>query len=168
MANELINCDDDIQIQGIYKDKNNTTSVNMLSPNEHDLQNLIQEANNNTHEPMLYQLSTNKRIPMYENTLPIHRNIYDIARMEVYELHLKIHKANPDCELIGVKTYCLVYNNITNKPFTCTKWGGIKTCDVPIIHECTINQPSRIRTNGYELNNNTWNTIEWDVDNGYI
>ena len=62
----------------------------------------------------------------------------------------------------------LVCNNITNKPFTCTKWGGIKTCDVPIIHECTINQPSRIRTDVYKLNNNTWNTIEWDADNGYI
>ena len=24
------------------------------------------------------------------------------------------------------------------------------------------------RTYLYELNNNTWNTIEWDVDNGYI
>ena len=158
MANELINCDDDIQIQGIYKDKNNTSSVDLLNPNEHDLQNLIQEANNNTHEPMLYQLSTNKRIPMYENTLPINRNIYDIARMEVYELHLKIHKANPDCEFIGVNTYCLVYNNITNKQSTCTKWGGIKTCDVPIIHECTMNQPSIIISYVYELNNNTWNT----------
>ena len=97
----------------------------MLNSNEHGLQNLIQEANYNTHEPMLYQLSRNIEIPMYEHTLPIHRGIYDIARMEVYELHLIIHKSNPDCELIGVKTYCLVYNSITNKPFTCTKWGGI-------------------------------------------
>ena len=31
-----------------------------------------------------------------------------------------------------------------------------------------LNQPSRIRTYVYELNNNTWNTIEWDADNGYI
>ena len=92
MANELINCDDDIQIQGMYKDKINTTFVNLLNSNEHDLQNLIQEASDNTHEPMLYQLSRNKEIPMYENTLPIHRTCYDIARIEVYEIHLQIHK----------------------------------------------------------------------------
>ena len=103
MANELINCDDDIQIQGIYKDKNSTTFVNLLNPNEHDLQNLMQEATNNTHGPMLHQLSKNKETPMYENTLPTHRKIYDFARMEIYELHFKMHKANPDCELIGVK-----------------------------------------------------------------
>ena len=41
-------------------------------------------------------------------TLPTHRGNYDIARMEAYELYLKMHKANPDCESIGVKTYCLV------------------------------------------------------------
>ena len=66
------------------------------------------------------------------------------------------------------KTDCLVYNHITNQPITCTKWGGIKQYDVPIIHECTINQPSIIITYLYALNENTWNTIEWDVDNGHI
>ena len=35
------------------------------------------------------------------------------------------------------------------------------------MHECTINQPSIIITDVYELNNNTWNTIERDDDNGY-
>ena len=114
---------------------------------------------------MLNKLSIDRSIPTYENTLRIQRNIY--AKMEVYELHRKI-ELNPECELVGVKTYCLVYNNITNQPLTCTKCGGIKQSDVPIIHECIINQPSIIRTYSYELNNNTWNTIEWDVDNGYL
>ena len=72
----------DIRIQGICKDTNNTTSVNLLHSNEHDLQHLIQETNDNTHGPMLYQLSRNNEIPMYESTLPIHRNSSDIARME--------------------------------------------------------------------------------------
>ena len=66
--------------------KTNNTTQRLLNSNEHDLQNLIQEANDNTHEPMLYQLSRNKEIPMYENTLPIHRKTY-IARITVYELH---------------------------------------------------------------------------------
>ena len=39
---------------------------------------------------MLYKLSIDNAIPTYENTLPIHRKTYDIAKMEVYELHRKI------------------------------------------------------------------------------
>ena len=70
--------------------------------------------------------------------------------------------------MVGVKTDCLVYNNITNQPSTCTKWGGIKTCDVPIIHECTVNKDNRVRTDTYELTNDTWNNIQRDADNGYI
>ena len=42
VANELIHNDDDISIQGIFKDNNNTTSVNMLNLNDDDLHNLIQ------------------------------------------------------------------------------------------------------------------------------
>ena len=91
----------------------------------------------------------------------------DIAKMEVHELHRKIEESNPECELVGVKTD-LVYNNITNQPLTCTKRGGTKQPDVPITHECTIHQPNRTRADLHELNNNTWDTIEWYVDNGYI
>ena len=87
VANELINCDDDIHIEGIHKDNNNRSSVNLLNSNEHGLQHLIQEAHDNTHEPMLYQLPRNKEIPTYDNTLPIHRKPYDLAIMDVYELH---------------------------------------------------------------------------------
>ena len=90
VANEIINCDGDIQIQGIYKDKNNTTSVNLLNPNEHDLQNMIHETRDITHEPTDAIPIVKKEIPMYENTLPTHRKIYDIASMEVYEVHLKM------------------------------------------------------------------------------
>ena len=46
--------------------------------------------------------------------------------------------------------------------------GGIRKRDVPTIHECTVNKHSRVRTDTYELTNNTWNGIQWDVDNGYI
>ena len=133
-----------------------------MNLNGHGLQNLVPEADDNTNEPMLYQLSRNTEIPKYENTLPIHRNIYDIARMEVYELHLKVHELSPDCEFIGFKTYCLIYNSI--KPTIHMYYmGRYETCDVPVIH-----QPSRIITYLYELNNNTWGTIEWDADNVYV
>ena len=45
--------------------------------------------------------------------------------------------------------------------------GSYKTCDVPTIHDCTINQPSRMRTETYELNNNTWTNIHWTTNDGY-
>ena len=90
IANEFVNNDDDIHVKGICKYNNNTTSVNLVNLNENDLQYLIEDAHNNTIEPMLYKLSIDINIPTYENTLPIHRNICDIAKMEVYELHRKI------------------------------------------------------------------------------
>ena len=86
---------------------------------------------------MLYKISIDRGIPTYGKTLPIHTEIYDISKMEVYELHRKIDELSPECELVGVKTNGLVYNNITHQPLTCTKWGGIKQSDVPIIHDCT-------------------------------
>ena len=45
--------------------------------------------------------------------------------------------------------------------------GAYKKCDVPIVHECTMNQPSRMRTDTYELTNNTWNDIDWNTNDGY-
>ena len=39
---------------------------------------------------MLYKLSIDRHIPMYENALSIHRKLYDIVNMEVYELHRNI------------------------------------------------------------------------------
>ena len=90
IANERVDNDDDIHVKGIYKDNNNTKFVNLVNLNENDLQDLIEDAQNNTIEPMLYKLSIDRQIPTYENTLPIHRKMYDIAKMEVYELHRKV------------------------------------------------------------------------------
>ena len=60
----------------------------MLNLNDDDLHNLIQETQNNTQEPIIYQFPGNKQIYMWENTLPIHMNIYDIARMQMYDIDL--------------------------------------------------------------------------------
>ena len=87
--------------------------------------------------------------------------------MQMYEIDLEIKRLNPYYERAGVKADCLVYNNITTQPHTSTAWGHIKKCDVPTIHECTIHQPSRMRTDTYELTNNTWNNIEWNANDGY-
>ena len=71
----------------------------MLNLNDDDLHNLIQETQNNTQEPVIYQLSRNKEIHMWENTLPIHRNVYDSAIMKMHEIDLEIKRLNPDCKL---------------------------------------------------------------------
>ena len=120
VANELIHNGDDIHIQCIFKENNDTVSANMLNWNDDDLQKLIHEAQNNTQEPMLYQLTRNKEIPLWENTLPIHRKIYDIARVQMYEIDLEIHQLNPYCERAGIKADCLAYNNTTTLPHTST------------------------------------------------
>ena len=57
-----------------------------------------------------------------------------------------------------------MYNNITTEPPLSNDWGNIKKCDVPIIKECTVNQEPKIRTDKYELTNNTWNKIEWNAN----
>ena len=87
--------------------------------------------------------------------------------MQMYEIDLEIKLLNPNCERVGINTYCLVYNDITTQPHTSTAWSHIKKCDVPTIHERTINQPSRMITDTYELTNNTWNNIEWSANDGY-
>ena len=74
IANEFINNDD-------YNENNDTKSVHLLNLNVHYLQELIQETQNNTTEPMLYKLSIERTIPMYENTLLIHRKLHGVARI---------------------------------------------------------------------------------------
>ena len=64
VANGVIHNDGDIHIQGIFKENSDTVSVNMLNLNDDNLQGLIQETQNNTQEPMLYQLTRNKGIPL--------------------------------------------------------------------------------------------------------
>ena len=57
-------------------------------------------------EPLVYKLNQKQNIPLYENTLPIHRKIYDKANMEMYELYANIKTNSPDCVFVGIKTDC--------------------------------------------------------------
>ena len=45
--------------------------------------------------------------------------------------------------------------------------GGYQKCDVPLIKECTVNQEKKLRTDLYDPNNTTWNSITWSPENGY-
>ena len=64
----------------------------------------------------------------------------------MYELYLEVKDFNPDCEFVGIKTDCLVFNNITHDPPTSNKWGDIKKHDVPLIKEFTVNQEKKLET----------------------
>ena len=75
---------------------------------------------------MLYNVIDKTEISKYENTLPIHRNIYDIANMEMYELYLEVMALNPKAELVGIKTDCLVFNKIKKDIELSDEIGGVK------------------------------------------
>ena len=42
--------------------------------------------------------------------------------------------------------------------------GGISKSDVPLSKECTVNQEKKLRTDLYEPNNTTWNSITWSPE----
>ena len=94
------------------------------------------------HDPLIYKLVYNNEYPLYDNSLPIHRKVYDKANMDLYEIHLKIRRLNPKCKFVGIKTDCLVYSNITTEIETSDKWGEFKKVpkeNILKIHECLIN-----------------------------
>jgi len=164
VVNEILN-NENVSVSGIYdhtNEINTLNSCNLLNLNDEMLNELINNADER--DPMIYRLSHKQQIPLYENSLPIHRKIYDKANMEMYELYMKIKDTNPYAELVGIKTDCLVFKNITNTPPTSDRWGDIKLSNVPLIKECTINQEPKLRTERFELLNNEWNNIKW-MDN---
>ena len=158
VAHEFVNNEHKIEIKGVYQTPiAETEHVNLLNLSDDELEGVINETADKTSEPIIYQLSQKIEIPTYENTLPIHRKINDKANMEMYELYSQVKDLNPGCELVGIKTDCLVFNNITHDPPTSNGWGGIRKCDVPLIKECTVNQEQKLRTEMYEPTNTNRN-----------
>ena len=172
VANEITNNPQlDFNIKGIYPNclegHVSHQHVNLLNLNDDALSKVISEHTEDV-EPLLYQISSKKSIPKYENTLAIHRKIYDIANMEMYELYMKVAKLNPACEFVGIKTDCLVFNKITTDIETSNEWGKPKKCEVPKIHACTVDREPKVRTDTYELSFQEWQSIEPDSCNDYI
>jgi len=165
VVNEILN-NNNVSVSGIYDNTHSdeVNSYDLLNLNDEMLNEIIDKAEGT--DPMLYRLSHKQSIPLYENSLPIHRKIYDKANMEMYELYMKIKDTNPYAEFVGIKTDCLVFKNITTTPPTSDKWGDIKISNVPLIKECTINPEPKIRTEQFKLLNNEWSNIKW-MDSGY-
>ena len=113
-------------------------------------------------EPILYDIIDKNSICKYENTLPIHRKIYDIANMEMYELYLQVKELNPRAQLVGIKTDCLVFNGVKKHIELSKEMGGVKLCKVPNINKYILNQKPVIRTDTYDLEYEQWECIRED------
>ena len=103
VANNVVNNHDNgsIQIRGIYKNGEfQFEDIHLLNADDDELNKIINSKSEE--EPMIYNVIDKTEISKYENTLPIHRNIYDIANMEMYELYLDVMLLNPKAELIYI------------------------------------------------------------------
>ncbi len=109
-----------------------------------------------------------QKIPMFNNALPIHRKIYDIANMMVYKKHLCITSLNPRAELVRVKTDLLGYVDIDREIDTDDyTWGEVKREWLPPKPNevCDISKLARISK--FEHTDKTWyehKRIELDDD----
>ena len=127
VANDVVNNNENgsIQIRGIYKNgKSQYEGINLLNADDDELDETINSRSEE--KPMLYNVLIKTEISKYENTLPIHRKIYDIANMEMYELYLDVKKLNPKAGLVGIKTDCLVFNKIKKDIELSDEIGGVK------------------------------------------
>ena len=102
---------------------------------EDELTTYISSKTDTETKPMLYRISAKAAISKYDNTLPIQRQIYDLAMLEMYELFVKVKAVNPNCKITGIKTDCIAFDNAPNLIETNNKWGGVKTCDIPNIEK---------------------------------
>ena len=160
VSNEFINSDNKVEIHGVYKHKS-TTTHNILNMTDDELTTYISSSKDTETKPMIYRISEKQLISKYDNTLPIQRKIYDLAMFEMYELFLKVKAINPTCEITGIKTDCITFNNAPNPIETSDKWGGVKTCDIPNIEKYIIGQTRDLHTESFTLTNQSWNKIEY-------
>ena len=134
--------------------------INLLNAADDELDKIINSRSEE--EPILHNIVDKTEISKYENTLPIHRKIYDIANMEMYDLYLEVMSLNPKAELIGIKTDCLAVNKIKKDIALSNEIGGVKRCRVPDSNKYTLNPKPVVRTETYDLEYEQWNHIEED------
>ena len=104
------------RLNDFTNEKSQFENINLLNADGIELDKIINSRSEE--EPMLYNVIDKTEISKYENTLPIHRKIYDIANMEMYELYL-VMSLNP-------KTDCLVFDKIKKDITLSDGIGGAK------------------------------------------
>ena len=124
MANEVVN-NVNVEIKGICNnEKPQIEHINLLNADDDELDKIIDSRSGE--ESILYDIIDKTEVSKYENTLPNHKNIYDIANMEMYELYLEVMALNPKAELVGIKTDYLVFNRIKKDIELNDEIGGVK------------------------------------------
>ena len=79
VADEIIN-NQNVEVKSLYKnDKSQFEHINLLNADDIELDKIINSRSEE--EPILYNIVDKTEISKYENTLPIHTTIYDIANM---------------------------------------------------------------------------------------
>ena len=106
--------------------KSQHEGINLLNADDDELDKTINSKSEE--EPMIYNDIGKPEISKCENTLPIHRKIYDIANMDMYELYLEVRALSQKAELVGIKTDCLVFNKIKKDIELSDEIGGVKKC----------------------------------------
>ena len=147
---------DEVSYCGIYDNSKDLHTYQFLM-NRDNLQAMIDLARSKEFEPMVWMVNISKKTPLFNNTLPIHRKIYDIANMMVYKKHLYIMSLNPYAELVRVKTDLLGYINIDNEIKTDDyKWGEVKREWLPPKAGKICDMSKLTRTTKYEHNIKAW------------
>ena len=77
---------------------------------QHD--HLYDSLDNEKGTPILSRIEITNEIKSFENGLPIHRKIYVLANMKIYEYYNKTKELNSIPLFIGIKTDCLLFDNV--------------------------------------------------------
>ena len=121
-------------------------------------QAMIDAARANQIEPSVWVVHQTKKNRLYNNTLPIQRNVWGLANMLVYNIRSEIMKANPCARLVRLKPDLLGYVNITREIETDDDtWGRLKSVWVPP-KPGTLHDPAvYVRKTRFINNQTNWN-----------
>ena len=75
---------EEVSFSGIYDNSNDLHKYQFMMCND-NLQAMIDIAKKETLDPMVWMVHVSKKTRLYNNSLPIHRKIYDTANMMVYK-----------------------------------------------------------------------------------
>jgi len=149
----------DVSYTGIYNNHEDLHQYQFMMGQE-QLQAMIDIAKDKSKQvnPMVWMVCTSKKTPLYNNSLPIHRKIYDIANMKLYKQHLYITSINPRAELVRIKVDLVGYTGIDNEIETDDyTWGKVKREWLPPQPGSICDQSTIVRTMEYQHKNKQWN-----------
>ena len=67
------------------------SDIDLLNPDDDKMEQLLLKCQDKNNDPLIYKLVYNNEYPLYDNSLSIHRKVYDKANMDLYEIHLQVN-----------------------------------------------------------------------------